>query len=375
MMPVIISKSASVSACNLDSQEQEGNINNDKHTAIMESLSIDAEAVTAAPANFAEEEDRRASPSRQCCCWRWSASQHIHRMLDRVRRNLRLEYELLLRSWKLLLFCVLFQYVHNIATNLVYYLHVPAGDPLPIRDLGFELFSPGLEDDDQQRVSEMIFGITIAVIVLFALSPLFTEPREEQQPPQQQPRLYVIVMGTRYARVLVLAQALRILSFLSTILPSPNFHCRAGAPDYDPPTTATEIIFRLDATNGCGDLIFSSHMIFCTVGGLTIHHYSHNRYLKMIVWALIGVLGCLIVAARKHYTVDVIVAWYTCPLLWFYCAQTYKDDKPRSVAQSVAAQQPANPNRVDVDEECPTIDIEGQEPSMEQWQDNTNRNP
>lgn len=36
------------------------------------------------------------------------------------------------------------------------------------------------------------------------------------------------------------------------------------------------------------------------------------------MWALVVVLSVAIIAARHHYTVDVVVAWYVVPLVWNY---------------------------------------------------------
>lgn len=252
------------------------------------------------------------SQNTRHCCSRWNQT------LDRARNHYQLEKQLLRRSWKVVFFALVFQYVHNVATNLVYYLHEPSKEPL--QDLGFELL-PALEKEAEQFVSEIIFIILIAITVSFALYPFVEKGNDERANPG-----FSVVMLTRYALVLVMAQTLRILSFLATTLPSPNYHCRTGAEEYDPPATAAEVFLRIDSSFGCGDLIFSSHTIFVTLGALLIHHYSRNRYLKAVVWSLVVTLGFLVVAARKHYTVDVVVAWYTCPLLWFYCAKTYKDD-------------------------------------------------
>ena len=249
---------------------------------------------------------------RRHYCYRWNQT------LDRARKHFQLEKELFWRSWKVVFFALVFQYVHNVATNFVYYLHVPADEPL--RDLGFELL-PALEEEAEQFVSEIIFIILIAIIVSFVLYPFIERGNDERAKPR-----FSVVMATRYARVLVMAQSLRIISFLATILPSPNYHCRTGSEEYNPPASAAEVFSRVDASFGCGDLIFSSHTIFVTLGALLINHYSKNRYLKALVWSLVVALGFLVVAARKHYTVDVVVAWYTCPLLWFYCSKTFKDD-------------------------------------------------
>jgi len=220
------------------------------------------------------------------------------------------------------LFCVVFQYVQNVATNLVYYLHEP-GEPL--RELGYELL-PALEESDKQLVSEIVFYILMAIIVCFALSPFFSKPQREEE------QRYVVVMAVRYARVLILVQLVRVVSFLLTFLPSSSFHCRVEADAYDPPESAAEIFLRFDGVTGCGDVMISSHTIFVTLGGLLVSHYSNDRYLKGVVWALVLALGFLVVDARKHYSVDVFIAWYTCPVLWYYCAKTFKDDVPNQTS-------------------------------------------
>jgi sphingomyelin synthase-related protein 1 len=113
-------------------------------------------------------------------------------------------------------------------------------------------------------------------------------------------------------------------------------------------------VVRLHAqsTHGCGDLIFSSHTTFMLVGMLTYTEYGtltpikvratgsmhsacivapvehplcrkhaqqwDNRLapqpnihatLQALAWAAVAWVSVLIVASRKHYTVDVLIAW------------------------------------------------------------------
>ncbi|KAK9026742.1 hypothetical protein V6N11_039576 [Hibiscus sabdariffa] len=100
--------------------------------------------------------------------------------------------------------------------------------------------------------------------------------------------------------ILPASQTLRIFTFYSTQLPGPNYHCRAGA------------------IYGCGDLIFSSHMIFTLVFVLTYQKYGTRRCIKQFGWLVAIIQSFLIVASRKHYTVDVVVAWYTVNLVVFF---------------------------------------------------------
>lgn len=50
---------------------------------------------------------------------------------------------------------------------------------------------------------------------------------------------------------------------------------------------------------------------------LSYQHYGGHKLVKALVWAAGAVLAGLIISARKHYTVDIIIAWYTVPLV--YC--------------------------------------------------------
>lgn len=98
---------------------------------------------------------------------------------------------------------------------------------------------------------------------------------------------------------------------------------------------------------GCGDLIFSSHMIFTIVFVVTYQKYgnirwcfcieriphrnscekfslsrkynnlrfciffkTHFRFIKMLAWCIAIAQSLLIIASRKHYSVDVVVAWW-----------------------------------------------------------------
>jgi hypothetical protein len=49
---------------------------------------------------------------------------------------------------------------------------------------------------------------------------------------------------------------------------------------------------------------------------LAYTHYGGKRLVKAAAWAAAAVLALLIIAARKHYTVDVVIAWYTVPMVY-----------------------------------------------------------
>nr|XP_033517326.1 phosphatidylinositol:ceramide inositolphosphotransferase 1-like isoform X3 [Nicotiana tomentosiformis] len=118
-------------------------------------------------------------------------------------------------------------------------------------------------------------------------------------------------------------QFLRIITFYSTQLPGPNYHCREGSKlaTLPPPNSVLEVLFinfPRGVLYGCGDLIFSSHMIFSLVFVRSYHKYGTRRIIKLCAWLAVISQSIFIVASRKHYTVDVAVAWYTVNLVVFF---------------------------------------------------------
>ncbi|OEL36012.1 Phosphatidylinositol:ceramide inositolphosphotransferase [Dichanthelium oligosanthes] len=88
-----------------------------------------------------------------------------------------------------------------------------------------------------------------------------------------------------------------------------------------PPNSVLEVLlinFPRGVLFGCGDLIFSSHMIFTLVFVRTYHKYGSKRFIKFLAWFMAIIQSLLIIASRKHYSVDVVVAWYTVNLVVFF---------------------------------------------------------
>jgi len=131
----------------------------------------------------------------------------------------------------------------------------------------------------------------------------------------------------RALMVMAVCISLRCISFLATGLPGPAPHCQPLSLDYAPPETIYDVVFRMDVFKGCGDLIFSSHTSISMSFVLTAHYYlkafwgngyKYKIILYMIYWPLLVINVCLIIAARKHYTVDVVIALYTTPLVYHF---------------------------------------------------------
>lgn len=234
--------------------------------------------------------------------------------VDHFKTQFWQEFALFKVYWKRLIFNGLFQFVHQWFHNLVYILHErrPA-----LRDMGFELI-PALPKGARSLSEAWFFTLFLSAFVMCA-TPLFIRQRPGEK------RRYGIVMLSRFVVCLTVAIALRIVCFMVTILPAPAPHCQPGSADYDPPSSASEVLLEIEALKGCGDLLFSSHTVMAVLSACLITRYAPWVWAKVFMWINILVFGYLVVAARKHYTVDVWVAWYTTPMV-FLLSEIYLPD-------------------------------------------------
>ncbi|XP_008785467.2 phosphatidylinositol:ceramide inositolphosphotransferase-like isoform X2 [Phoenix dactylifera] len=162
-------------------------------------------------------------------------------------------------------------------------------------------------------ISESVFTGIFLSFVLWTFHPFIYHSK----------RFYTVLLWRRVLAFLVASQVLRIITFYSTQLPGPNYHCREGSelarlPRPDSVFEVLLINFPQGVIYGCGDLIFSSHMIFTLVFVRTYQKYGSKRFVKLLAWLLAIIQSLLIIASRKHYTVDVVVAWYTVNLVVFF---------------------------------------------------------
>lgn len=219
-----------------------------------------------------------------------------------------IEIHLLAEKWKLLLAGLICQYIHGLAARGVHYLHRPGPT---LQDMGF-MFLPEL-GRDKAYISETVFSFVFFSFVLWTFHPFIFQSK----------KIYTVLIWRRVLAFLVGSQTLRIVTFYSTQLPGPNYHCREGSPlaTLPRPKNVVEVLlinFPKGVIYGCGDLIFSSHMIFTLVFVLTYQKYGTKRIIKQLAWSIAVVQSFLIVASRKHYSVDVVVAWYTVNLVVFF---------------------------------------------------------
>ncbi|KAG5582830.1 hypothetical protein H5410_053457 [Solanum commersonii] len=218
------------------------------------------------------------------------------------------EINLLAENWKYILGGLIFQYIHGLGARGVHYLHRPGPT---LQDAGYFLL-PELGSDNAY-ISETVFTTIFLSFVLWTFHPFIFKTK----------KIYTVLIWCRVLAFLVACQFLRMLTFYSTQLPGPNYHCREGSKlaTLPRPDSVLEVLllnFPRGLLYGCGDLIFSSHMIFSLVFVRTYQKYGTRRFIKQCAWIAVIAQSFLIVASRKHYTVDVVVAWYTVNLVVFF---------------------------------------------------------
>ncbi|XP_019161233.1 PREDICTED: phosphatidylinositol:ceramide inositolphosphotransferase 1 isoform X1 [Ipomoea nil] len=230
------------------------------------------------------------------------------KLWKRVCSETATEISLLAENWKYILCGLVFQYIHGLAARGVHYLHRPGPT---LQDVGFFIL-PEL-GPDKAYISETVFSFIFLSFVLWTFHPFICKNK----------KIYTVLIWCRVLAFLVACQILRIITFYSTQLPGPNYHCREGSklarlPRPDNIIEVLVINFPRGVLYGCGDLIFSSHMIFSLVFVRTYHKYGTQRFVKHCAWLAVIVQSFLIVASHKHYTVDIVVAWYTVNLVVFF---------------------------------------------------------
>ena len=124
-----------------------------------------------------------------------------------------------------------------------------------------------------------------------------------------------------------IAHTLRFITYIGTTLPGSSMTC-LQTDGSEAPKTIQECFTRLAPINGnCGDLVFSGHTTFMVLLFMLVNHYGLQIYkgriwkfrvlqvlfVILIVWQMHN-----IIASRHHYTVDVVIALYLIPLLWYF---------------------------------------------------------
>ncbi len=225
------------------------------------------------------------------------------------------EWKLFKTHWHIILFSILFQFIHKLCVNIVYVFHRPG---LSLPDIGFYIL-PKLPNE-YGFLSEIMFLLLIICTVIFSFAPLFGYFNY-----MLKKKSSTVLIYSRFGIVLVISEFLRCISFLSTSLPGPGYHCSIENKNYFAPQL-NEIFTYSSIYYNCGDLIFSGHIMFMICCFLTFHKYSCMKFkIKLYMMLYIILCGILIISLRKHYTIDIVVALYTVPMVWI-CYDKYFPD-------------------------------------------------
>lgn len=230
--------------------------------------------------------------------------------------------------------------------NIAYMRHVPSSTRLP--DIGFEY----IKEVDNDYYSELLLYLNGSITFLFVSLPIIIPSLRGHAH-----GIYSIDIYNKILNMHCIGHVLRFITFISTSLPGPAKHCLPDAPllrnahahahfhnHADAHSnyyhwTLHEVLTRRSRVHvdpNCGDLIFSGHMfqdtsftiiVLSYIYYLLPHHnnnYPNMHPIRIIIQILsiILVLTVLlqpyfIIAARNHYTVDVVVASYVAPMLWW----------------------------------------------------------
>ena len=199
--------------------------------------------------------------------------------------------------------------------NLAYYRAVQGPR---LNDLGFELIP---ELPEHLKIwSEVLIYVNHIIGIMVILSPLFLNTDYS-----------IVLIGKRILTILTVGHMVRIVMYLSTTLPGPASHCQPGSPEFHPPTTLWDVFFRFSTYNdlNCGDLIFSGHIFQNISFSILTRLYARRLYHPILANVLIvaqmvntALQVVFVLAARNHYSIDLVVGIYVTITLWLLLCKT-----------------------------------------------------
>lgn len=150
-------------------------------------------------------------------------------------------------------------------------------------------------------------------VVIVAAGVVFPDRKLAQR------KLSGFAMAAQVAATVALSRAIRTVSFISTILPNPRYHCyyRKFPPVPDNWLDFVRVGFsRLRGNGGCNDLIFSGHGGIYTVA-LCLFQTYYGGKTSFLVWTAFVHVMCMEILDKTHYTVDMVLAWIVTSLAWY----------------------------------------------------------
>ena len=245
----------------------------------------------------------------------------------------KIELDIFYDNLKLIIFFifVLLYIASTLGRNLAYFRSI---QQTRLKDLGFEIIPELPNNLEVINITNLVIG------VLITFSPLYINSMNNS--------LSSILIAIRLMTILGIGHLVRIFMYLSTSLPSPADHCQPGSDSYNPPSSLITVFTRFSSFKdlNCGDLIFSGHMFqnisFTVVS--CIYSYKMFSVLFSKIISIIQILlsfsqSYFIIAARNHYTIDIIVAIYVSATLWYISFSKFSVDEEIKVVDMKKRQQ------------------------------------
>jgi len=126
-------------------------------------------------------------------------------------------------------------------------------------------------------------------------------------------------LSLRGLYTITMARAIRVISFVITVLPSQNPRCYFSHFPYPPPADwPTWLItgFIPQANGGCNDLIVSGHATVTSTLACVVTSVVGNRIFSAALWTLVAIDYMIEVYEGFHYSVDMWLGAVLVNLIW-----------------------------------------------------------
>eukprot|EP00756_Hemistasia_phaeocysticola_P066913 Hpha_TRINITY_DN9586_c0_g1::TRINITY_DN9586_c0_g1_i2::g.115019::m.115019 len=193
--------------------------------------------------------------------------------------------------------------------------------PRRLQDIGYEMM-PELKGEHGQIVDFPMFFLIAFTSGLTMFATLFEFDKHNKP--------YVINVIRRFLVTFAIGHILRLFCYMGTTVPGAAEYCLNASlihPPQESHIEGFELFYKRKSTFGqnCGDLIFSGHLLITVSMFVILISYGQvcwgitakqHKILVGIMFIPALAQTCMILAARHHYSVDIVIAWYTTPLLW-----------------------------------------------------------
>lgn len=162
----------------------------------------------------------------------------------------------------------------------------------------------------------MMFTIISAIVIL-----LFDRGR--------QANLFIILQ--RAFVITLIAYVIRTLAFSLTTYPPPDPNCGLRTADGASSYFSTGLS-QMAGNMTCTDLMFSGHALSVIISVLFLDFYTSHRSVVPLYYLIAIIASFFIIAAKMHYTVDVLFSWVIAIGLftWYHMVVYIRCIAPRS---------------------------------------------